>query len=150
MSVTLSIVGLGVGSNQSRGIAFSPVVPSSKNRGNPITDCQVEESSAADSSLSPAELYDRSSDHSFNYRIPDEIGIASPNMEDALPFSTVSFRSKDPVQLGPRAPYVRCPRKWITEYRWQLHHSDARRLIRTCVRPSSFLRVENHTKGVRT
>jgi hypothetical protein len=150
ISVTPSIVRLGVGSNQTRSIAFRPVVPSSKNRRGPITNDQVGENSAANSSLLPTELYDRSKDHSFNYRIPDEAGIASPNMEDALPFSTVSLRSKDPVQLGPSAPCVRCPREWITEYRWQLHSSDPRRLRRTCVRLSPFLRVESHTEGVRT
>jgi hypothetical protein len=149
MSVTHSIVGLGVGSDQSWVIAYRPVVPSSNNRGDPITDGQVGENSATNSSLSSAELYNRSSGYRFNYRIPDESGIASTDMEDALPFSTVSFRSKDPIQLGPSAPYVPCSRKWIAEDRQQLHDFDARRLRRTCVRPSQLLRVENHAEGVR-
>ena len=125
-------VGLGVGSDQTRGGLCVSVVPCSEDGRSSSVDSQHDKDAVARGASLSAQSSDWSPSHSLSDRFPDEFRVLNLNPEDAPPFIGVSFDSKNPIdQLGLRAPGVlgswkELPNSWRPGHDPTLGDADAR------------------------
>lgn len=136
-----------VGSHQSRGCDGDGVMPGDSCRSVAVIDFEVDFNPAGGSKREAiAHHLDRGSECPAGNRLPNLCGIAWGDMEDLLPFRSMSFVSKNPVQLGLRVPSARSTGKGISDSGWPRHATDAKRRRRTRVRRRSILRMDFHTE----
>lgn len=142
-----SMLGNRKGSYQSWRISFKRVVPRDGHRSYTPFDRQVDRYSTCDAERRAiTHESNRRVECRLRYRSPHLIPVARPDMENTFPFSSMSFFSKDPLQLALLVPGVWDAGEEVSNFRRPVHGADARERGRTCVLLRSILRVSNHTK----
>lgn len=146
-SHSLSMLGNRKGSYQPWGISFKRVVPRNDRRSYAPFDREMDCYSTCNTERGAiAHELNRRVGCRFCNRRPHLVAVAGTDMENAFPFSSVPFLSKDPFQLTLLIPGIRDAGKKVTGFRWPLHGGDARKQRRACVQLKLILFIGNRTK----
>jgi|GEM_PF-4174699 len=128
-----SSVGLGIGGYQPRRRTFVRVVPCGENRGESPIDGYVDKDAIAGGNPFAATARHWRREYGLGNAIPNPLRVLSRNMKNTSPFGSMSFCSKDPLQLDPLVPGVLGAGEGLSDSRWPGHATEARKRRRACV-----------------